>query len=155
MSIAERNLIIEKLVFQDSTQAADLADPDMTQSCLIAYLAYMIGLGWHIEITAVRSDHSNDAALGEFCHQYGYCVDCWPLASATPGDYLDASSLRFQQFLADAAASPWCWQIGLAGEADTEANMKACGQKGFVDDGADHIHLGSYWPDAEHNGLSA
>jgi hypothetical protein len=143
MSIAARVALCEKLVFQRPSQRTDLETVGVTQTQLIALLLDLTGKGHHIEITAVKSDHSDDGILGEHSHYNGYCVDCWPLASATPGDYLDASDSRFQKFLRDAAASAWLYQIGLAGSAWTDANAAAAGPTAFHDDGADHVHLGA------------
>jgi hypothetical protein len=143
MSIQARQDLVSKLVFQRDSQRNDLMDPNMTQTTLIALLLELVNKGHHIEITAVRSDHSDDSALGLHCHANGYCADMWPLGSATPGDYLDAGNPYFQQFLRDAAGSSWLYQIGLAGSAYTDANVAAAGSTVFHDDGADHVHLGA------------
>ena len=144
MSQQARDVLVAKLVFQDDTQASDLQNIGLTQTQLIALLTELTGKGWNIEITSVRTDHSDDSALGLHCHANGYCADLWPLASSDAGDYLDAGDPRFQQFLTDAAASPWLYQIGLAGSAWTTANANAAGPTVFQDDGADHVHLGSH-----------
>jgi hypothetical protein len=143
MSIQARQALVSKLVFQNSSQQSDLLDPNMTQTTLIALLLDLVNKGHHIEITAVRSDHPDDSALGLHCHANGYCADLWPLGSATPQDYLNATNPYFQQFLQDAAASSWLYQIGLAGSAWTSANQTAAGQTVFQDQGADHVHLGA------------
>ncbi|MFY9883526.1 MAG: hypothetical protein WAL67_16770 [Candidatus Cybelea sp.] len=143
MSTQAREQLVSKLVFQDGSQKSDLLNPSLTQTTLIALLLDLADKGHHIEITAVRSDHDNDSALGLHCHHNGYCADLWPLGSATPGDYLDANNPYFQQFLKDAAASVWLHQIGLAGTAWNDANVAAGGSTVFHDDGADHVHLGA------------
>jgi hypothetical protein len=143
MSQQARNALVSELVFQDATQSSDLENVDLTQTQLIALLLDLTNKGWNIEITAVRTDHSDDRSLGLHCHANGYCADLWPLASSAPQDYLDAGDPRFQQFLSDAAASPWLYQIGLAGSAYTPANVTAAGPTVFQDDGADHVHLGA------------
>jgi hypothetical protein len=147
MSMQARDKLVTELVFQSGTERGDLLDPNRTQTELVALLLDLAEHhGWHIEVTAVRTDHHDDSALGLHCHANGYAADCWPLASATPGNYLDAGDARFQQFLKDAAASPWIFQIGLAGSAYTSANMAAAGASAFQDDGADHVHLGANGP---------
>lgn len=147
MSQEARQELVSLLVFQSSVEKGDLLDPNRTQTQLIALLLDLAkGKGWHIEITAVRTDHHDDSALGLHCHANGYAADCWPLASATPGNYLDAGDPRFANFLKDAAASSWIYQIGLAGSAYTSANMAAAGSNAFQDDGADHVHLGANGP---------
>jgi hypothetical protein len=147
MSQEARNDLVSLLVFQSPTERGDLLDPNRTQTQLIALLLDLAqNRGWHIEITAVRTDHHDDSALGLHCHANGYAADCWPLASSTPGSYLDAGDDRFAQFLRDAAASSWLFQIGLAGTAYTTANMQAAGSTAFQDDGADHVHLGANGP---------
>ncbi|HEX3670249.1 MAG TPA: hypothetical protein VHT92_00960 [Candidatus Cybelea sp.] len=147
MSQEARQELVNLLVFQSPVEKGDLLDPNRTQTQLIALLLDLAkGKGWHIEITAVRTDHHDDSALGLHCHANGYAADCWPLASATPGNYLDAGDPRFASFLRDAAASSWLYQIGLAGSAYTAANMAAAGSNAFQDDGADHVHLGANGP---------
>lgn len=145
MSIEARKALVAspKTFFQDNTQQADLDDPDVTQTGLIALLSELVLKGWAIEFTAIKSDHHDDSNLGEHSHFNGYCADLWPLASETAGDYLDAGDPRFQAFLRDLDASSWTYQIGLAGSAWTSANAVAAGGSAFHDDGADHIHVGA------------
>jgi len=131
------------IIFQDDTQRSDLLDPTITQNCLIELLSEIVGAGYHLELTAVKSDHHDDSALGLHSHFNGYCVDCWPLSDATPGNYVDAGTLTFQGFLASCASLPNLYQIGLGGSAFTPTNMKAAGSTAFQDDGADHVHIGS------------
>jgi hypothetical protein len=146
MSQATRDALVQKLVFQDISQKTDLQNPAITQTGLIEMLMYLVQKGHHMEITAVKSDHHNDSALGLYCHFNGYCVDLWPLASVTPGDYLDATNPYFQTFLKDVASSPVLYQIGLAGSAVTRANILAAGITYFQDDGGDHVHIGTVNP---------
>jgi len=143
MSAQARAALVSKLIFQDETQKSDLLDESKTQTSLIAYLLGLVDKGYHIEITAVRTDHDDDSALGLHCHANGYAVDCWPLNSATPGDYMTQDTHPFRQFLVDAASSPWNFQIGLGGCADNSGDAIAAGSTEFPDNGADHIHLGS------------
>lgn len=143
MSIQARQSLVASghLVFQDGTQKGDLLNPNTTQTELIAALIYLtIHCGHYIEITAVRSDHHDDGPHG---HAGGYAADCWPLDSAAAGDYMDATAEGFADFLEDAAKMPFYYQIGLAGEANTAANLAAAGPGAFVDMGADHVHLGT------------
>lgn len=143
MSQEARDALVAKLVFQRDSQRSDLENIDVTQTQLVALLTELTNRGWNIEITSVRTDHSDDSALGFHCHAHGFCADLWPLASSTPGDYLDAGDPEFQEFLKDAAESQWIYQIGLAGSAWTSANAAAAGPTVFEDDGADHVHLGA------------
>ena len=145
MSLEARQGLVDHphTFFQAQSQRDDLLDPNKTQTGLIALLLDLVGKGHIIEFTAVRSDHHDDSGLGLHCHAYGYAADCWPLASATAGDYLDAGDARFQAFLKDAAASSWLYQIGLAGSAAIQVNFAAAGRSAFDDDGADHVHLGA------------
>lgn len=142
MSLLVRDSLSKQLVFQDESQKSDILNPLLTQTGLIAMLQYLVDKGHHLEITAVKSDHHDDSALGLHCHFNGYCVDLWPLGSATPGDYLDATNPYFQTFLKDVAASPVLYQIGLAGSAVTSGNIAAAGPTYFQDDGGDHVHIG-------------
>ncbi len=145
MSAQARAALVDspKTLFQTDSQRADLLDENATQTTLIALLSELIGKGHIIEFTAVKSDHDDDSNLGRHCHYYGFCADCWPLSSATPGAYLDATDSRFTQFVADAAASRYRWQIGLAGSAWTADAIAAGGATVFQDAGADHVHLGA------------
>lgn len=153
MSLQARKQLVSQLVFQDpKVQEDDLLRvapaPGVlfhgTQTQLIALLLGLIIKGHHIEITVVQTHHGNDGPHG---HAGGYAVDCWPLASAKAGDYINASTEAFRAFLKDAAASPWLYQIGLLGDgADSEENFAAAGHTAFQDHGAGpHVHLGANW----------
>ena len=85
MSQQARQYLVSKLFFQDDTQKPDLLNENMTQTDLIALLVELVNKGHHLEITAVRTDHSNDSGLGEHCHANGYCADMWPLTGPTAG----------------------------------------------------------------------
>ncbi len=146
MSIEARTDLCDRLFFQAASQRSDLLDPNATQTQLIAFLLDMVNAGFFLEVTAVRSDHHDDSALGLHCHAHGYCADVWPLNTPKAGDYMDATSVHFQDFLEVAAASPWRYQIGLAGSAQTAENRAAAGSSCFDDDGADHIHVGANGP---------
>ncbi len=135
------------------SQRSDLLDEGKTDSNLVALLEYLIDRGHAIGVTACVSDHHDDSALNPTpphvgTHAGGFAVDCWPLNTATAGDWVPADGLK--PFLADAAAFPGIYQIGLAGTADTEANREATGlpyevperPDCFSDSGDDHLHLG-------------
>jgi hypothetical protein len=141
MSQQARQYLVSKLFFQDDTQQSDLLDENLTQTDLIALLIELVNKGHHLELTAVRSDHADDSALGLHCHANGYCADMWPLTGPTAGAWLDAGDPYFQEFLQDAAASQWLFHIGLAGSAWTSDNVASAGSTVFQDDGADHVHL--------------
>lgn len=134
-------------------QRADLLDPTKTDSNVIALIQYLLDRGHIIGFTAIRSDHHDDSNLNPTpphvgTHAGGFGVDCWPLNSPNAGDWVAADGLK--PFLADAAAFPGIYQIGLAGTSDTEENREATGlpyevpqrPDCFSDGGADHIHLG-------------
>lgn len=148
MSIAARKALVASpnTIFQRDSQRSDLLDPTKTQTELIAALRFLIGAGHIIEFTAIRSDHHDDSGLnptGVGTHARGWAADCWPLASTSPGDYVDAGDARFAAFLQDCAKMPFLFQIGLGGSADTSANQAASGDTCFSDNGGDHIHLGT------------
>jgi hypothetical protein len=140
MSLDARKELVSRLVFQNPSQRADLLDPERTQTALIALLLD-VTRHWNLEITAVRSDHHDDSALGEHCHAKGWCVDCWPLRTPKAGMYLDADEPQFLDFLRACAAAGHLHQIGLAGSADIPACHSAAGLTSFSDSGPDHIHL--------------
>lgn len=145
MSIEARQALVNspRTFFQSQSQRDDLLDPNKTQTDLIALLTDLVGKGWNIEFTAIRSDHHDDSVLGEHCHAHGWCADCWPLKSSRAGDYIDANDPQFARFCNDAGFDPSEYQEGLAGTAWTHANAVAAGSGVFHDDGADHIHLGA------------
>ncbi len=137
------------LLFQADSQRRDLINESSTRSELVALLTFLVKRGHVIEITAIKADHHDDSSLGvaplcEGTHAHGWAADCWPLASHTAGDYLDAAHPRFQAFLFDCARAPYLKQIGLAGSAWTPANRHASGATVFEDGGGDHAHLGTH-----------
>lgn len=142
--VARQDLVASQhLVFQSPTQKSDLLNPELTQTYLIAMLIFLTNAkGWFIEITSVRSDHGVDGAGIGYHNPGGWAVDCWPLTSKSPGDYVDAGSLVMQTFLEDVASGPFLLQIGLGGSAWDPENAQAAGPTVFEDDGEDHIHIG-------------
>jgi hypothetical protein len=145
MSIVAREALVAKLVFQDASQRSDLLDPNLTQTQMIEGLT-AIAAAHHIEVTAVRSDHHDDGE-GPGYHGGGWAIDCWPLADAIPGNYLDASTQAFRDFLKACATAPCRMQVGLGGSAWSDANVAATGlslgdASVFEDDGQDHVHIG-------------
>lgn len=145
MSVTAREQLVRSpdTFFQRASERSDLLDPDVTQTSLIALLLDALKAGFIIEFTAVVSDHSDDSAKGLHSHHNGYAVDCWPLASSSAGDYLDAGDSRFANFLRACASSKYLYQIGLASSAWTLRNQEAAGSTVFHDDGDDHVHLGA------------
>jgi len=143
VGLTERAALCDRLVFQNDTQRSDLMNVNLTQTTLISAGLFMLTKGYHIEITAVKTDHSNDSYLGYHCHYNGFCWDCWPLNSAQPGDYMDPTTHNFRQFLVDLTHAPFILQVGLAGTAYSAENMNSLGSLGFQDDGADHVHVGT------------
>lgn len=150
MSLKVRQFIVDhkNTIFRAQCQRDDLLDPARTQTGLIALIVELLQRGHILEFTAIRSDHHDDSNLDPTppyvgTHAGGFAFDCWPLASPSPGDYLDASEPRFGAFLADAAASPWHFQTGLAGSALCTANVQAAGPGEFTDSGGDHVHVSS------------
>ena len=142
MSIQARQELCSRLVFQDDSQQADLMDPSVTETSLIALMLDVTnGCAW--ECTAVKSDHRDDRDLGPHCHYNGFGFDGWPLKSKNAGDYMDPSTPEFEVALGRARQSKWLNEIGLAGSAVSYVDIIAAGPDYFQDSGADHIHLGS------------
>jgi hypothetical protein len=142
-TLATRLWVASHLVFQDSgPQKSDvLSIAHGAQTELIAFLEHMIKCGHHIEVTAIRSDHSCDG-MGVGYHYQGWAIDCWPLNSTRPGDYMSVDTHEFRQFLVDAIAGPFYFQTGLGGSANTVVNQFAAGAAWFPDNDEDHIHFG-------------
>jgi hypothetical protein len=142
-----------RTVFQtELAMHRDLLDPTDggTRTELIALLAHLVfDKQWAIEFTAIRTGHHDDTGLNPTpphagTHAAGWAVDCWPLASTTPGDYLDAGDERFRAFLRDVAQAPYHMQTGLVGDgADSAENFAAAGPTAFQDDGSPHVHIGA------------
>lgn len=146
MSIEARQKLVghPNIFFQNDRQKADLLDPEKTQTSLIALLIELVIVkGQLLVITAVRSDHHDDSALGLHCHANGYAVDCWPLTMKNLNAYADGISAPMTSLLVDASRSTWLHQIGLAGSADESGNHALAGPTAFSDSGPDHIHLGA------------
>jgi hypothetical protein len=148
MSAAVRKAVVDKLFFQSSSERQDILNESVVKTELVGLLEYLQAKGYYIEITAVTTDHHPDGYLssqpgGAGTHQYGWAVDCWPLNSAKPGDYMDQTTHSFRQFLKDATGYPYTMQVGLGGAAFLQANMDVLCAYGFQDDGSDHVHLGT------------
>lgn len=145
LSIEARQALVKspQTVFQADSQKSDLLDPNITQTGLIAVLSELVAKGYYLLITAVKSDHHDDSALGEHCHFNGYAADLWPLHSSTGTDYINADDPKFAVFLKVLASCAYHYQTGLAGSADTDALHAAAGPTCFSDSGADHIHVGA------------
>ena len=142
MSEQARETLVSKLFFQDAESKSDLLDVNITSTNLIEMLVEVTSRGYHLEITAVKTDHSADGYLGVHSHQAGRAVDCWPLNSPEMGDYMDPNCIDFLWFLRDTKRINQVAQIGLGGSAFTTSNMAVLGSLGFQDNGADHVHIG-------------
>lgn len=144
MSQEARDAIVASpnTIFQHSSQRSDLLDQNVTNTNLIELVGDLLAKGHIIEFTAIKSDHHDDSALGRHCHFNGFCIDCWPLASLTPGDYLSIGDPRCLAFLHDAGIDPVHYQTGLTPDAYTHDAITAAGSGVFEDDGGSHIHLG-------------
>jgi hypothetical protein len=141
--LARQTLVYDRgdVFFQRQSQRLDLLNPALTRTELIALFTYIADMGVPIEFTAIRSDHSDDSALGPHSHANGAAADFWFLTHREPGAWLDAGSPLFRSYLRIIARSQWCEGIGLGGSANTPENMAACNGKGFPDDKQDHIHV--------------
>jgi hypothetical protein len=151
MSTQARIQLVNSTVIRDESAVLDLLNVDPltgTNTDLIALLLDAVdaakALACVVLITSVRSDHSDDASLGLHSHANGYCADTWLLNSRADGDYVDALSPTFTSWLSAVRTSPWLYQIGLAGSAATTVNLSVVAPIGFIDDGADHVHLGAH-----------
>ena len=154
MSAQARLRLVNACVIRDLSSITDLLNEDPltgTNTDLIALLLDAVAaakqLSAYVLLTSVRTDHSDDSALGAHSHAHGYCADTWLLATKNDGDYIDASAPIFGSWLAAIRRSPWLYQIGLAGSAATSVNLSICAPYGFTDDGDDHVHLSAHDPD--------
>lgn len=145
MSMQAREQLVKRLYFQRDSQRQDLLNDSPTTGTKTELIALLLEITEHynLGITAVRTDHHDDSSLGLHCHYNGYAVDCWPTHTAGKDDWLDANDPTFGLFLEYAAGSPWLYQIGLAGSADTHENRQDAGATVFEDDGGDHVHFGA------------
>jgi hypothetical protein len=153
MSIQARQALVNSgHLFADLGQwphaFSDLLDPTITQTWLIEGLQYLVGKGYHIQLTAVRTDHTTvDGAHGH--NPGGNDADMWPLTGPTLNAWLSENDAVFQTFLSDMAhwvgTTGRTWQLGLAGAARTDANFAAAAAPGvytFSDGDQDHVHFG-------------
>ena len=148
MSSQARLRLVNAVVLRDPSAALDLLNASTrtgTQTELIALLLDAVTaartLSKYVLITSVRSDHHDDSALGPHSHARGLCADVWLLRSKTDGDYEPGTSATFSDWLAAVRRSPWFYECGLAGECNTPYNLALLAPYGFVDIGADHVHL--------------
>jgi hypothetical protein len=147
MSIQTRQIVANHphLFYQRDSQKTDLTDVNKTQSETIGFLQHLLVQGWYIVLTAVNSDHHPDGDLSIThigTHEFGWAIDCWPLNSKDANDYMAPSDVHFQKFLSQAQNSPFHYQTGLGGSADTLVNRLAAGPTYFPDSSEDHIHFG-------------
>jgi hypothetical protein len=146
MSQTARQALVDggHLFFQNpDLQRTDLLNESLTKSDLIELLTWLTTeKGYHIEVTAVRSDHHDDGD-GPGLHWGGGAIDCWPLTGPTAGAYLDATDEAFRQFLRDVAQAPQYYDTGLGGSSYSAENMQAAGPSAFEDAPVDHVHIGS------------
>ena len=149
---ATRIALVNRLVCRTGTSggvkydtAADLRDTRVTNTNLIALLIdsdrAAKELGCFVLITMVRTGHHDDGPHGHFG---GFAADTWLLNSQRDGDYVHGTDQTFTKWLRATHASPWQWQIILAGEAITDANLAAIAPDGFTEDAPDHVHQGAH-----------
>jgi hypothetical protein len=145
MSLQARAALVNSpnTIFQRNSQREDLLDENLTRTELIALLWGLVAKGHILLFTAVRSDHHDDSCLGFHSHADGFCADVWFQTARDPNAYAESDSPDMVHGLADAARSPWLYQVGLAGSAITMKDALAAGRTEFDDGGADHIHLGA------------
>jgi hypothetical protein len=152
MSAQARLIVAKRCIIRDANALVDILNSEAggTRTELIALLldasAAAAALERVLLVTSVRSDHRDDSALGEHSHANGYCADVWLLRSRIDGDYESGTSEIFALWLSAIRRSPWLYQIGLAGEAATQSNLVMISPRGFIDSGADHVHLGAFEP---------
>jgi hypothetical protein len=138
MSIQMRESVVAELAFSDDTQKSDLLNPDLTNTNLIAALAQAVfpaphGQGHRLLITSVRTDHSDDSALGPHCHARGFAVDLWPQ------DDVDLHAVA-QDFCTN---NPWVIKLGLGGISQSLA-LNAGDTVVFFDNSTNHLHVEVY-----------
>ena len=151
MSIQARQQLVNHAhtVFRCDSQRSDFLDPNKTRTELIALLLELINKGHIILFTAVNSDHRDDGC--GHSHHNGDASDVWLLVTPRDGDYCDAGSSQMIQFVKDIMASPWTYQLGLAGSARIFELIHAAGFQDFPtdtnrlfdDDREDHLHIGA------------
>jgi len=157
ISQAQRQKLIDSghFVFSADSQRADLLDPTKTNPGLIAFLIGLcIDKGHHFGVTAINSDHpTNDGGPDGLGHNAGCAIDGAPMASATPGDWVNPTSAEYKLYLEDVAfLQPF--QTGFSngdtgGPNDTgdwydnETAFAVPGLNPFHDDGGAHVHHGA------------
>jgi hypothetical protein len=150
MSAQARIALVNACVVRDANAIVDLLEPARTRTELVALLLDAAhaarALKRYVLVTSVRSDHNDDSTLGKHSHANGWCADLWLLQTKADGDYEPGDSEMFALWLTALHRSPWCYQIGLAGECVTPHNQSILGSLGFVDSGADHVHVGAREP---------
>ena len=128
------------------------------QSTVVAHIQWMLGKGYTIGITCLRTGHS--VSTSKYGHNpAGCCYDGWLMNSTTPGDWAKAGTDLFYTYLRDIGLSEYARQTGLTGDgSDTpdcfhyaikgyeQRNAYVSGQSVFQDSGSPHVHTGC-WTD--------
>ncbi|GAC1422374.1 MAG: hypothetical protein NVSMB64_30820 [Candidatus Velthaea sp.] len=138
MSLAIRQEVEHAVRIQNRIAAGDLLSAAITQTDLIALLARAVlppedgGLGYKLLLTAIRSDHGDDSALGPHSHAAGYAVDCWPQDESQLEEFIEDMALK----------NRWVVKIGLGGSSRRLLTTLDFGDAiVFEDNDSDHVHL--------------
>jgi len=118
--------------YTNLTQKADLLDVTVTNTNLIAALKDVLDKGFVVQVTSVKTDHSDDSCLGipgvyNHGHTHGYALDCW---------CEDLQS--FVQYLCD---NPLVMKIGLGGARAQALQITPGATMVFSDNNEPHIHF--------------
>lgn len=138
MSTQARAALVARCQFLDEGAKADLLNPDVTQTWLIAALLDIAP----VLVTSVRTDHGDDSTLGAHGHAHGWAADIWCVSSET-----------IVCLITRIARSHHIWTVGLGGAArpflDARSAPAPCAWSWpddvrfalFLDNSTDHIHI--------------
>ena len=151
MSNQMRQRVTELVTIQNEIAKGDLLDPNKTKTELIAALARFVlppaegGLGFHLLLTAINSDHHDDSARGPHSHRAGYCADIGSVADVLdPLNMEDVGSGAITGDFVKACmeANGWVSSVGLGGPATIFLNLSALWDKPlWKDNDEPHVHL--------------
>jgi hypothetical protein len=135
-----RNAILQNPLYQNA-DLTTLHEDGGVDTNVIAVLERLLRAGWYVEITSIRRDHGDDSSCGPDSHHAGMAVDLYPLSSRSAGAWADPFTDLFDGFLKALVSCPEVKNVGLGGDAYSEERLALLGDKGFQDNGSDHIHF--------------
>lgn len=132
MSIEARREVLTRYRIDDPSDRSDIMSVEKTQTWLIAALLDIAArCPVALEITCVRTDHSDDSARGEHGHSRGWACDLAPVGDA------------WSSLVSACLSSHYVWSVGLGGAAQLVHYDEPSDPRMIVfsDNTTDHVHI--------------